>query len=406
MEEDGEEPLATAISSSQPQGGEEEAAPAGMPAEQGLAVEAALAAAGAVPPQAVEPSLHTLPTAHSTPAAAATAEAVTVAAAAAAGHGSPLGSKRSAQKAGCSPCGGGKQQRVDLLLGLSSGKRQLPAPPEQQAQQGQMGQQRRCRVCSSASPGPYASACWNRHPETKEEWLCHPCYGKALRQFRKKQAQQAQQQAGAVAAAAAAAAAEAPPQAEQLAQQAPVADEKAQQGGSVGAASVAEAADLPPPAQQQQQQQPGAQPAVPQPSLQGPRAAAVQRAQHSHSGTQTGPPAPAVGAAAEEVPTAGAGAAMTAQGAAGEQGSSQYELYRQTKQALAACGAPGVHGCVCGRGKAGMRNCLPSVRASEGRNASTPLPFPSLSLQRSYAMRTCSRCSCGCLTRCSAYTMM
>ncbi|KAI7844266.1 hypothetical protein COHA_002064 [Chlorella ohadii] len=185
---------------------------------------------------AARPDSLTPATAHSTPAAAA--QAVGAAAAAAAAQGTPERSKRPAQAAGLSPRGGGKQQRVDLLLGIGSGL----LPSAAQAEQQKAGQPRHCRVCSSGSPGPYASACWHRHPETKEEWLCHPCYGKALRQFRKKQAQQgqnqpaAQQPAGAPAPATAAVVAAqpeaAPPLSEQQPQQAAQAQVHAQKGTS------------------------------------------------------------------------------------------------------------------------------------------------------------------------------
>lgn len=340
MDEGAEAPQPTAISSSQPHNeGEaiEPAAPAAQLPKQGPDTVAAPAQHAAARPDSL-----TLATAHSTPAAAA--QAVGAAAAAAAAQGTPERSKRSAQAAGLSPRGGSKQQRVDLLLGIGSG----PLPSAAQAEQQKAGQPRHCRVCSSSSPGPYASACWHRHPETKEEWLCQPCYGKALRQFRKKQAQHgqnqpaAQQPAGAPAPATAAVVAvqpeAAPPLSEQQPQQAAQAQVHAQKGAS-GAPPAAEAPAHPPPPPQQLVE---AQPAVPRTSLAEPSAAAAApRPQHSHSGTQTGPTGPVAGAAAEVVPTArAAGADEVAQGAGGEP--SQYHLYRQTKQALAACGAPGV----------------------------------------------------------------
>jgi hypothetical protein len=42
--------------------------------------------------------------------------------------------------------------------------------------------QRRCRQCGTNTPG----AQWNRHPATKEEWLCRPCYYKAEWQLKRK----------------------------------------------------------------------------------------------------------------------------------------------------------------------------------------------------------------------------
>lgn len=420
---DFQEPQSTAISSSQPHGGEEAAQPAApaavpLPQQGDGALGAGTAAAEAVAPPPATGNAQTPHPEHSTPTSAAAAQAVGAAAAAAAAQGTPKGSKRSAQAAGLSPRSGGKQQRVDLLLGLASGR--LPVAEQAQPLPQQAQQQRRCRVCDSATFGP-ASGCWHRHPETKQEWLCHNCYAKALRQFRKKQAQQAQNQAqqpGGMAAAAAAApaapavgpsaagAAEAAAPAEATraawvgaAEAPPLLDHQTQDGAPRDAQQGGTAAEPAPQPPAQLQQQSSAEGVVPPASQPGRSAAAAgaSRPLHSHSGMQRGPPA-------QTAPAAAAAGAIAAAPAAGDApGPSQYDLYRQAKQALAASGATGgqevaaAPAQLCGFRTVQGRAC---TYTAQSRNRSSPLP----PVQRSCAMPTCSRCSCGCPTSCNACT--
>ncbi|KAL4852855.1 hypothetical protein ACK3TF_006061 [Chlorella vulgaris] len=47
--------------------------------------------------------------------------------------------------------------------------------------------QRRCLQCGTRTPG----AQWNRHPATKEEWLCHSCYHCAWKELKRKRQREA-----------------------------------------------------------------------------------------------------------------------------------------------------------------------------------------------------------------------
>lgn len=105
-----------------------------------------------------------------------------------------------------------REERRQRALGAGEEQWRAPPPPQQRPRQRQQqqqqplprpstaplqpqprppAQQRRCLACGSTSPGSYRRACWCRHPVTRQEWVCHPCYNKIYNQRKKEEARQA-----------------------------------------------------------------------------------------------------------------------------------------------------------------------------------------------------------------------
>ena len=88
----------------------------------------------------------------------------------------------------------GQAKRHSPRLALIPAKQPAAAagpgrPPTLRQKRSRDSEQRECLLCGS---GTMRGKQWCRHPETKAEWLCHPCYGKERIRLTKRQREEQQ----------------------------------------------------------------------------------------------------------------------------------------------------------------------------------------------------------------------